>query len=136
MRFKRISASLMGAAAVTVLAVGPSSAADPTRFAISSGSGAHSASGSLTWLNRSVGVQGSVTDVGGAGTKVNFLAWAGGSLVDDQYRPTGGIPAVNETVSYNFTLDGSAYAGGITEVDVYIYDAHANLWSGPKVYNR
>jgi hypothetical protein len=43
---------------------------------------------------------------------------------------------VNETVSYNFTLDGSAYVGGITEVDVWIYDAHADLWSGPKVYYR
>jgi len=77
-----------------------------------------------------------VTDVGGAGTKVEFVGWAGSNLADDQTRPTGGVPAVNETVSYNFTLDGSKYAGGITEVDVWIYNAHADLWSGPNVYYR
>jgi hypothetical protein len=136
MRYQRIGATLVGVAAATAVAVSPTFAATSTPFAISSGSGTHSASGSLTWLNRSVGVQGGVTDIGGAGTKVEFIAWAGGTVADDQTRPTGGAPAVNETVSYNFTLDGSAYAGGITEVDVWIYDAHADLWSGPKEYYR
>lgn len=137
MRFQRIGTTLVSAAAVTALTASPAFAAtSSTAFAISSGTGSHSASGSLTWLNRSVQVQGGVTDIGGAGTKVEFLAFVGDNFVDSQDRPTGGVPAVNETVSYNFTLDGSAYPGGITEVDVYIYDVHADLWSGPKVYTR
>ena len=138
MRFRRIGTTLVGAAAATALAASPTFAttSSTSAFAISSGAGAHSASGSLTWLNRSVQVQGGVTDIGGAGTKVEFDAFVGGTPVGYQIRPTGGAPAVNETVSYNFTLDGSAYPGGITEVDVWIYNAHADVWSGPNIYTR
>ncbi|MFD3504575.1 hypothetical protein ACFWWT_40075 [Streptomyces sp. NPDC058676] len=135
MRFKQVGATLVGAAAVTVLAAGPALAA-ATPFAVSSGGGTHSASGNFTWLNRSVQVQGGVTNIGGAGTKVEFTAWAGDTWVDAQTRPTGGKLAVNETVSYNFTLDGSAYSGGITEVWVWLYNAHADSWSGPTPYYR
>ncbi|MEU9182013.1 hypothetical protein AB0C90_35325 [Streptomyces sp. NPDC048550] len=136
MRFKQIGATLAGAAAVTMLAASPALAYPSTPFAISSGGGTHAASGNLTWLNRSVQVQGGVTDVGGAGTQVGFNAFVGDTWVGSQIRPTGGLLAVNETVSYNFTLDGSAYAGGITKVEVLIYNAHANTWSGPKTYSR
>ncbi|GAA4803196.1 hypothetical protein [Streptomyces ziwulingensis] len=135
MRFKQVGATLAGAAAVTVLAAGPALAATTT-FAVSSGGGTHSASGSFTWLNRSVQVQGGVKNIGGAGTQVLFDAWAGSTPVESQSRPTGGKLAVNETISYNFTLDGSAYSGGITEIDVWLYNAHADLWSGPTTYFR
>lgn len=138
MHFHRIGTIAAGAVAATTLAVSPTFAATNPNLSISSGGGTHSASFTLTWYNRSVGVQGGVTDTGGAGTLVQFNALVGGYIVpvDIQTRPTGGQFAVNETVSYNFTLDGSAYVGGITEVDVWIYDAHADLWSGPNKYLR
>lgn len=136
MRFKRVGTALVGATAFTTLTVSPSSAATSTTFEISSGGGAHSAKGTLTWLNRSVQVQGGVTDSGGAGTKVGFEGWTSDTFADTQDRPTQGKIAVNETVSYNFTLDGSAYPGGIITVKVWIYDAHADLWSGPLIYTR
>ncbi|MEU3692603.1 hypothetical protein [Streptomyces narbonensis] len=136
MRFKRIGTTLASAAAVTVLSASPALAYPSTPFAVSSGLGAHSASGNLTWFNRSVQVQGKVTDVGGAGTRVHFSAYTPTSWVGSQARPTGGLPAVNESVSYNFTFDGSAYSGGITEIAVWIYNAHSQTWSGPTSYYR
>ncbi|WP_150476442.1 hypothetical protein [Streptomyces alboniger] len=135
MRLKQVGATLVGAAAVTMLAAGPALAATTT-FEVSSGLGTHSARGSFTWLNRSVQVQGEVKNIGGAGTQVGFEAWVGGMLVDSQNRPTQGKFAVNETVPYNFTLDGSAYPGGITKVGVWLYNAHTASWSGPTEYFR
>jgi hypothetical protein len=135
MRFKQVGATLVGAAAVTMLAAGPALAATTT-FEVSSGLGAHSARGSFTWLNRSVQVQGEVKDIGGAGTRVGFYAWAGSKLADSQFRPTQATSAVNETVPYNFTLDGSEYPGGITKVTVWLYNAHTASWSGPTEYFR
>jgi hypothetical protein len=105
-----------GAAAATALATSPAFA---TTTAYELGGSAHHASVGLIWLNRSVTVQGSVTDVGGAGTQVEFDAFAGITLVDVQTRT-----AVNEVRSFNFTLDGSAYQGGITKVNIYLYDLH------------
>ncbi|MGW0336863.1 hypothetical protein ACWD0J_34340 [Streptomyces sp. NPDC003011] len=135
MRFKQVGATLVGAAAVTMLAAGPALAATTT-FEVSSGLGTHSARGSFTWLNRSVQVQGEVKNIGGAGTQVEFSAWAGDTWLSAHTRPTGGQLAVNETVPYNFTIDGSAYPGGITDIFVWLYNAHADTWSGPTHYER
>lgn len=114
----------------------PTFAESSVTFGISSHKGEHAASGSLTWLNRSVGVQGKVTDVGGAGTRVQFTAYVGITPVQTQVRPTRGETAIDETVSYHFTLDGSAYKGGISEVDIWISDEHGHQWAGPTRYMR
>ena len=66
-----------------------------------------------------MGVQGSVSDFGGAGTPVEFMAYANTTLVDDQTRA-----AVLEVKSYNFTLDGSAWPGGITKEYICLWDLH------------
>ncbi|MGW5351437.1 hypothetical protein ACWERV_13105 [Streptomyces sp. NPDC004031] len=118
MRLRSMGTIAVGAVAATALAVSPAFA---TSSAYGVGTGGHSASGSVTWLNRSVGIQGSVTDIGGAGTQVEFDAYAGGSLVDIQTRT-----AVDEVKSYNFTIDGSAFSGGINEVDIILIDLHTN----------
>ncbi|MBM9507854.1 hypothetical protein [Actinacidiphila acididurans] len=103
-------------AIATALATSPAFAADST---YDLGSGNHTASGGLIWLNRSVTVQGSVTDIGGAGTQVVCDPWANNTELPHQTRT-----AVDGTTSYNFTLDGSQWPGGITEVLVLVIDLH------------
>lgn len=126
MRVKQIGVVVASAATVTALAVGPAFAVDHT-YGYTSGN--HQASGGLIWLNRSVTVQGSVTDIGGAGTKVEFDAYAGATdVVDIESRS-----AVNEVDKpYHFTLDGSAVSGGITDVYVFIW----NLHTGTIIYTK
>jgi len=116
MRLRRFGMALVSAAGATALATCPAFAAGST---YQLGSGNHVASGGLTWLNRSVTVQGSVGDIGGAGTQVEFDAYANTTVVDYQTRS-----AVNETTPYNFTIDGSQWPGGITKVFVILWDVH------------
>ncbi|MDQ7909980.1 hypothetical protein RB614_36330 [Phytohabitans sp. ZYX-F-186] len=84
--------------------------------------------GQITWLNRSVQVNGTVDDHLNANyySQVIFEAWGGTKRVDRQTRSVN-----NGRRGYGFTLDGSAYRGGITRVkiDACVFRAGSNtLW--------
>lgn len=107
---------------------------DPT------GVGLASAWGRVTFLNRSVQVSGYVDDYGSASYygQVIFEAWVGTLRVDRQTRSVN-----NDRRGYGFTLDGSAYRGGITRVtvDACIFRAGDNvrwtcMFGGPLKLNR
>jgi hypothetical protein len=71
--------------------------------------------GQITWLNRSVQVSGYVDDHGNSTyySQVIFEAHVGTLRVDRQTRSVN-----NARRGYGFTLDGSAYRGGITRVRI------------------
>ncbi len=79
--------------------------------------------GTLTWFNRSVGVQGGVVDWCGNGsdyTKVIFEYYSArnkSGYLGVQSRQANDC---QELRSYNFTLDGSAYSGGIGSVYISV----------------
>lgn len=77
-------------------------------------SGVGASSGGVIWYNRSVGFQGSVRDYSGgsASTQALFLSHAGSYAGPSATRTVSN----GATLSYNFTLDGSSYSGGITRV--------------------
>lgn len=133
-------AVVAGTAVATLLAAAsPAHAAvrsyDTGYAGVPSTVGIGSAWGQITWLNRSVQVNGEVDDHGNAGyySQVVFEAYVGALRVDRQTRSVN-----NGLRVYGFTLDGSAYRGGITRVriDTCVFRAGSNtLWgctlSGP-----
>ncbi len=70
-------------------------------------------SGGSVWYNRSVGIQGSVTDAAGGSSfsRAMFLSRAGSYT-----GPSDSRAVTSGTRSFSFTLDGSNYVGGITSV--------------------
>jgi hypothetical protein len=126
-------AMVTGTAVATLLA-----AASPAQAAVRSfdtgyvGSvstvGLGSGWGQITWLNRSVQVSGYVDDHGNSAyySQVIFEAYVGTARVDRQTRSVN-----NARRGYGFTLDGSAYRGGITRVriDACLFRSAGNsLW--------
>lgn len=75
-------------------------------------------SGGLIWLNRSVQNQGYVVDYAGGSTLTEavFFRYTGTILRGNDTRTT----SENTVRSFNFTLDGSAYSGGITRVEIWL----------------
>ncbi|HEY0638944.1 MAG TPA: hypothetical protein VGD67_14940 [Pseudonocardiaceae bacterium] len=69
--------------------------------------------GGLTWYNRSVGVQGTVYDIGDGLTQVYFLPYHGNTAL---YARDTTRTASEGTVPFGFTLDGSDLVGGISKV--------------------
>ncbi|MFC0527091.1 hypothetical protein [Phytohabitans kaempferiae] len=134
-------AVVAGTVVATLLAVAsPAQAAvrsyDTGYAGVPSTVGIGSGWGQITWLNRSVQVSGKVDDRGNASyySQVIFEAYVGALRVDRQTR------SINNNVrGYGFTLDGSAYRGGITRVkiDACVFRAGTNaLWgctlAGPR----
>lgn len=91
-------------------------------------------SGGVIWYNRSVGIQGSVRDYTGGSpyTTARFITYAGAHS-----GPSGTRTAANgATISYNFTLDGSAYPGGITQVAPFLCSNTVCQSPGSAMMNR
>lgn len=96
---------------VSALVILPASASAATGYAVSAIEGR--TSGTFTWLNRSVQNQGSVIDrfMGSEYTQVAFFRYTASTL-----RGVDTRSAYDTQRSFNFTLDGSPYPGGITKV--------------------
>lgn len=79
------------------------------------------AAGSVTWYNRSVGVQGYVSNGYDAGsTTVQFVFVAGSQPVPPIQTRT----ATDKSEPFNFTQAGPV--GGITDVAIYLCDSPRN----------
>jgi hypothetical protein len=133
---KRISRLVaLASSAVAILLAGPMTQAQaditsPTTWDQSGGCGMFSHV-QLSWLNRSVGVSGSVrSDVSGCSAQVRFSFYVGTSLIDSQTRT-----ATNTTKTFGWTEDGSAYVGGITRVGLALCDQN-NHCSATEYLNR
>lgn len=119
-------ASLVTAVVALALGSAPTAApaapaADGTTTFNAHGSGGES-SGSISWFNRSVTVQGSVTDfAGGWGTtQVIFEFWQGNPLSDDSATK---IDTQTRSVSggqRSFNFPQNAPSGGITDIFYYV----------------
>ena len=82
--------------------------------------------GSFTWYNRSVGVQGYVTDyAGGPSTQVLFDFWQGNVYLGTQTRTV-----TSGSRSFNWTQEGPP--GGITEIDIWLCDSVGCYYEGTK----
>lgn len=113
-RYVRAATVIGMVAALTTGLAGTATAAPVSRFGPYFGSSGETA-GSITWFNRSVGIQGYVTDyAGGPTTTVHFFFWQAGELIGGP-ESRG---AVNRQRSFNFTQQGPS--GGITAVEIFL----------------
>ncbi|MFM9700259.1 hypothetical protein [Streptomyces europaeiscabiei] len=126
----KIKSACVGALAAAALAstAAPAFALPVTSFHVS-GTNAH-VSGSLTWNNRSVAVQGTVHDrTWTDATVAHFEAYAGGRKVDEAL-----CSANDSDTPCNPTLKGPR--GGITKVVVWIIDEDGENQSTRHSYYR
>ena len=119
---RRILAVLLTVVTSTVTLVvtdAPAVAYPSTTFSYQSELSLGRTSGSLTWYNRSVGVQGSVTDVGYAGnTFVAFTFYIGAFQWYSYETRTATAPNGRPEVTVPFNWTESGPPGGITRVDI------------------
>lgn len=129
---RRTATVAVAAGALLLTVASPAQAAvrayDTGYAGVPSTVGIASAWGQITWLNRSVQVSGDVDDHGNSAYygQVIFEAYVGSLRVDRQTRSVN-----NGRRGYGFTLDGSAYRGGITRVriDTCVFRSSTNaLW--------
>ena len=124
----------IGMLVVSILGLSSPASAVPTSFVAkavhASGAGklAVQATGGMTWYSRSVTLT-SVSFYANAG-ECGYLAvhaWQGQKHIDEVFYPAGSANYCGGTTGRWFTigtipLDGSAVSGGITEVDVDVFD--------------
>ncbi|MFB6392652.1 hypothetical protein [Polymorphospora lycopeni] len=122
-RSKALSAlAAIAATAAVGLAPSPAYANPTTPFNLYSGLVGGEVRGTLTWYNRSVGIQGEVCDSAGPDyTQVQFAFYQGGTpLADDGYPPqTRAVTAGCKP--FNFTQSGPS--GGITDIRLKLFSA-------------
>jgi len=135
----------VGVFAVSVLGLSSSANASPTSFvakavhANGAGKLAVEATGGLTWYNRSVTVT-SLRFYANAGEcgYVNVWGDQGSTPISHKTFPSSGYYCGGTTGKWvsigDVTLDGSDYSGGITEVDIIVWDVTHDGWGFAQCY--